>query len=173
MSQDEKDQQDGWSPDDHISLHNLCEEDFPWLLLWMVKETHASLSLLLQTTKGSSEIFIITGIINELARISLLTVYASAFTRLKTAYTLQKNEYSIQQLQLNPLLFNKPALYNLLTEYVDQLRSKLGATKILWEINQVDKLYVELALKAGFRKSETQDQVQQYTLYEFIEPAVI
>ncbi|WP_315820639.1 hypothetical protein [Paraflavitalea speifideaquila] len=169
MGQEVKDQQDGWSGDDHISLHVLCEEDFPWLLLWMVKETNASLSLLLQTTKGSSEIVIITGIINEQPRISLLTVYASAFTRLKTAYVLQKNEFSIQQLQLNPLLFNKRALYSLLGTYITYLRSNKGASKILWEIHQKDKLYAKLAEKAGFRKSETQDQVQ-YTLYEFIAP---
>lgn len=152
---------------DPISLHPLCEEDFPWLLLWMTKETHASLSLLLQTTKGSTEIIIITGINNEQARISLLTVYAAAFTKFKTAYTLQAGEYSIQQLQLNPLILNnKPVLFYLLSHYTDYLFTKLKVKKVFWEINHIDKLYLELAQKAGFRKSEIQDQMQ-YTLYEY------
>lgn len=152
---------------DPISLHPLCEEDFPWLLLWMIKETHASLSLLLQTTKGSAEIVIITGIIDDHERVSLLTIYAAAFTKFKTAYALQTGEYSIQQLQLNPLVLNNhPVLFDLLSHYTDYLFAKLKAKKIFWEINHIDKLYIELAEKAGFRKSDIQDQLQ-YTLYEY------
>ena len=166
MSQEIKDQQDGQPADDQLSLHALCEEDFPWLLLWMTKETHASLSLLLQTTKGSSEIVIITGIINDHERVSLLTAYAAPFTRLKTSYILQAGEYSIQQLQLNPLINNKPVLFDLLGQYAAYLFTKSGAKKILWEISHLDKLYKELAERAGFRPSAVQDQLH-YTLYEY------
>lgn len=165
MDQEIKDQQCNVSGSDQLSLHVLCEEDFPWLLLWMTKETHASLSVLLQTARGSSEITLITGIINEHERISLLTVYAAAFTRLKTAYVLQPGEFSIQQLQLNPLIYNNPALDDLLTCYLKYLFREPGFKKIYWEINHMDKLYLELALKAGFHKSPGQDQLQ-CTLYE-------
>lgn len=166
MSQETKGQQDGQTGDDQLSLHPLCEEDFPWLLLWMTKENHPSLFLLLQTTRSSSEIIIITGVINQHERVSLLTVYSAAFTRLRTAYTLQPDEYSIQQLQLNPLIFNKPVRFELLKHYADYVIEKLGAKKILWEINHLDKLYKELAEKAGFYRSPKQDQVQ-LTLYEY------
>lgn len=166
MNQEIIDQQCNVSGNDQLSLHVLCEEDFPWLLLWMTKESHASLSLLLQTTKGSSEIIIITGVINEHERISLMTVYAAAFTRLKTSYILQPGEYSIQQLQLNPLIYNNPALDDLVTCYLKCLFMKDGVRKVYWEINQLDKLYFELAQKAGFRKSPIQDHLQ-YALYEY------
>ncbi len=166
MSQETKDQQDGQAGDDQLSLHTLCVEDFPWLLLWMTKETNVSLSLLLQTTRGSSEIIILTGIINQHERVSLLTVYSAAFTRLRTAYALQPEEYSIQQLQLNPLILNKPARFELLGQYADYIVKKKGAKKILWEIHHLDKLHKELAEKAGFYRSAVQDQVQ-LTLYEY------
>lgn len=171
MNQEIKDQQCGLSGNDQLSLHVLCEEDFPWLLLWMIKETHGSLSLLLQTTKSSTEIMIITGIINEHERVSLLTIYAAAFTRLKTVYTLQKGDCSIQQLQLNPLIHNKLVLNNLLSCYLDFLFNKAGIKKVFWEINHMDKLYIELAREAGFRPTDFQDQVQ-YTLYEYAAPAI-
>lgn len=168
MSGEIKDQQGDLLDNDQLSLHALCEEDFPWLLLWMTKETHASLSLLLQTTKGSSEIIIIAGVMNEHERVSLLTVYAAAFTRLKTAYILQEGECSIQQLQLNPLLVlnNNPVLFELLDHYITYLFPKPGMKKIFWEIHHIDKLYRELAERAGFRRSDVPDQ-QHYTLYEY------
>jgi hypothetical protein len=166
MSQEINDQRDSQAGDDQLSLHTLCEEDFPWLLLWMTKENHASLFLLLQTTQSSSEIIIITGVINQHERVSLLTVYSAAFTRLRTAYTLQPDEYSIQQLQLNPLIFNKPVRFELLRQYTDYLINQLGAKKVLWEIHHLDKLFRELAEKAGFYRSAVQDQVQ-LTLYEY------
>ena len=168
MNQEINDQQDGLSENDRLSLHGLCEEDFAWLLLWMTKETHASLSLLLQTTKGSSEIIIITGVMNGRERVSLITVYAAVFTRLKNAYVLQPGEYSIQQLQLNPLIVlnSNPVLFELLGHYVAYLFGKPGMKKIFWEINHLDKLYIELAERTGFRKSDVQDQ-QQYMLYEY------
>ncbi|MBO9566756.1 MAG: hypothetical protein J7621_28545 [Niastella sp.] len=166
MSQEINDQQDGQAGDDQLSLHPLCEEDFPWLLLWMTKENNASLSLLLQTTKSSSEIIIITGVINQHERVSLLTAYSAVFTRLRTAYTLQSGEYSIQQLQLNPLIYNKSVRFELLKQYIEYLIKKVAAKKILWEINHLDKLYMDLAEKAGFNKSVVQGQVQ-LTLYEY------
>ncbi|NII23635.1 hypothetical protein HB364_00990 [Pseudoflavitalea sp. X16] len=167
MNQAINDPQNGPPGSDRISLHPLCEEDFPWLLLWMVQETNASLALLLQTTKGSAEITIITGVINNHERVSLLTVYAAAFTRLKTAYTLQPGEYSIQQLQLNPLILNKKTvLFSLLGHYTHYLFTRLKANKIFWEIPNIDVLYHELAQKAGFRKTAIQDQ-RLYTLYEY------
>jgi hypothetical protein len=165
MDQEIKDQQCSVSGSDQISLHVLCEEDFPWLLLWMTKEDNVSLSELLQTTKGRPEIIIITGIINAHERISLLTVYAAAFTQLKTACVLQPGEYSIQSLQLNRLIHNNPVLGDLLTCYLRFLFTKAAARKIFWEINHIDKLYIDLAQKAGFRKSPGQDQLK-YTLYE-------
>lgn len=166
MSQETKDQHDGQAGDDKLSLHTLREEDFPWLLLWMTKETNVSLSLLLQTTRGSSEINILTGVINQHERVSLLTVYSAAFTRLRTAYALQPEEYSIQQLQLNPLILNKPVRFELLGQYADYIIKNKKAKKILWEIHHLDKLHKELAEKAGFYRSAVQDQVQ-LTLYEY------
>lgn len=166
MNQGIKDQQEGLSDDDQLSIHELCEDDFPWLLLWMINETHGSLSLLLQSTKGSSGIIILSGVINQHERVSMLTVYSAAFTKLKTAYTLQPNEYSIQQLQLNPLIYKRPVRFELLNQYAAYLVNKLGATKIVWEIHQLDKLYRELAEKAGFYPSAVQNQVR-YTLYEY------
>lgn len=166
MSADTKDQPDGSSGNDQISFHLLREEDFPWFLLWMTRETHASLSLLSQTTKGTAGIIIITGILNRRERISMMTVYAAAFTRLRTAYTLGPGEFSIQQLQLNPLIHDKPVLYELLPGYMDYLFREAGARKIFWEISHLDTRYAELARKAGFRPSGIQDQVQ-YTLYEY------
>jgi len=156
----------GSSDDDHISLHALCEEDFPWLLLWMTKETSSSLSLLLQTSGSSTEIIIITGIINNHERVSLLTLYAAAFTRLKANYILQPDEYSVQQFQLNPLLFNKPrTLLSLLNLYISWIFTTIKAKKILWEIHKLDQSNQELALKAGFRLSGSQGD-KLFTLYE-------
>ena len=167
MGQEIKEKQNVLSHDDHISLYALCEEDFPWLLLWMTKETSASLSLLLQTTKDSTEITIITAIINHHERVSLLTVYAAAFTRLKTGYHLQHGEYSIQQWQLNPLVLNnKQVLFSLLDHYTDYLFKTIRATKIFWEIHHMDEMYHELAQKAGFSKSGLQGH-KNYTLYEY------
>lgn len=108
-----------------------------------------------------------TGVMNNLERVSLLTVYAAAFTRLKTAYTLQQGEYSIQQLQLNPLILNKrTVLFSLLGHYIHYLFTRLGASKIFWEISTIDVLYHELAQMAGFHKTAIQDQ-RLHTLYEY------
>jgi hypothetical protein len=155
------------SNDSQISCHSFCEDDLPWLLMWMTKETTSSLSLLLQTTRNSTEIVIITGIINQRERISLLTLYAAAFTRLKAGYQMQPGEYSIQQLQINPLLLNnQPALYSLIECYIGYIFSHIAATKIIWEIHQLDKLHHELAAKAGFRPVAKQGDAQ-YTMYEY------
>jgi|GEM_PF-1364636 len=172
MDQKIKDQQCSVSGSDQISLHELCEEDFPWLLLWMVKEDPVSLFELMKTTKGRPEINIITGIINAHERISLMTVYAAIFTQLRTAYVLQAGEYSIQSLQLNPLIHNNPVRDDLVSCYLNYLFMKVGARKIFWEINHMDKVYLELAQKAGFRKSAIQDQLQ-YTLYECAATSVL
>lgn len=166
MSEDTKALPEGPFEGDQVSLHLLREEDFPWLLLWMVKETHASLAWLLQTTKGSEEIIIITGIINGRERVGLLTVYSSVFTRLKTPYILVEGEYSIQNLQLNPLIYGRAALTQLLPRYLDFLLARAGAKKIYWEIHHTDKLYTELAREAGFGPSAIQGQAA-YTLYEY------
>lgn len=167
MSADITEQQTGSLEDDHISLHPLCEEDFPWLLLWMTKETTSSLSLLLQSTRSSTEITIVTGTINNHERISLLTLYAAAFTRLKANYILQSGEYSIQQFQINPLLFNKPqVLLNLLSVYISWIFTTIRAQKILWEINKLDQSNHQLALKAGFQLSASQDN-KSSLLYEY------
>jgi hypothetical protein len=168
MGQEILEKENVLSYDDPVSLHTLCEEDFPWLLLWMTKETNASLSLLLQTTKGSTEIIIITATINHHERVSLLTVYAAAFTKLKTGYDLQPGEYSIQQWQLNPLILkNKQVLFTLLDHYTNYLFKSRVATKIVWEIHHLDELYHELAQKAGFRKSGLQSH-KNYILYEYV-----
>ena len=153
--------------DSQLILHPLCEEDFPWFLMWMTKETTSSLSLLLQTTRSSKEIIIIAGVIDRRERISLLTLYAPAFTRLKTGYPIQAGEYSIQQLQINPLLLNnQPVLFELIECHIDYICSQLNAQKIFWEIHQLDKLHHELAAKAGFRALEGQTG-QPYVLYEY------
>jgi hypothetical protein len=166
MSTDITEQQTGSSEDDHISLHPLCEEDFPWLLLWMIKETSSSLSLLLQSSRSSTEITIITGAINNHERVSMLTLYAAAFTRLKANYILQSGEYSIQQFQINPLLFNKPqVLLNLLNTYISWIFTTIKAQKIFWEINKFDKSNHQLALKAGFQLSAFQGD-KSALLYE-------
>jgi hypothetical protein len=166
MDGDITEQQTGSSEDDHISLHALCEEDFPWLLLWMTKETSSSLSLLLQTTRSSTEIIIITGTINNHERVSLLTLYAAAFTRLKANYILLPGEYSIQQFQLNPLLLNKPrALLGLLNLYTSWIFTIVRAQKIFWEIHKLHQSHHELALKAGFHLSASQGD-KFFLLYE-------
>lgn len=160
----------GWQRDqpegDRITLHLLREVDFPWLLLWMVKESQASLSWLVQTTRSTPEINIVTGTLNGRERVSLLTAYSSNFTRLKTGYTLEAGEWSIQQLQLNPLIYGKSVLAEVLPVYLDYLVTEWSAKKVFWEINHVDKLFIELALAAGFLQSPVQDQVQ-FTLYEY------
>ena len=167
MSADITEQQPGSLEDDHISLHPLCEEDFPWLLLWMIKETTSSLSLLLQISRSSAEITIITGTINHRERVSMLTLYAAAFTRLKANYILQPGEYSIQQFQINPLLFNKPqVLFNLLRAYISWIFTTIQAQKIFWEINRLDQSNHQLALKAGFQLSEFQGD-KSTLLYEY------
>jgi hypothetical protein len=155
------------STDSQLTLHPLCEEDFPWFLMWMTKETTSSLSLLLQTTRNSKEIIMLTGVIDDRTRISLLTLYAASFTRLKTGYTIQSGEYSIQQLQVNPLLLNnQQALFSLIECYTAYIFSHFGAKKILWEIHQLDKLYHELAAKAGFRATTGQPEMP-WILYEY------
>lgn len=167
MNGDITEQQTGASNDDHISLHALCEEDFPWLLLWMTKENTSSLSLLIQTTASSAEITILTGTINDRERVSLLTLYAAAFTRLKAAYILQPGEYSIQQFQLNPLILNKPQLlHGLLSLHISWIFTRLKATKLLWEIHKLDQLYHELAIEARFRLSVAQGD-KLFLLYEY------
>jgi hypothetical protein len=155
------------STDSQLSLHPLCEEDFPWFLMWMTKETTSSLSLLLQTTRNSKEITIVAGIIDKRERVSLLTLYPPAFTQLRTGYPIQPGEYSIQQLQINPLLLNNHSvLFTLMECHIEYIFAELAAKKIFWEIHRLDKLHHELAAKAGFRSLDDQPEMP-YMLYEY------
>jgi hypothetical protein len=154
---------------ERITLHPLCEEDFPWLLMWMRKEDKASISLLLQTTRNIKEIAIITAMINDRERVGLFTFYSATFTRLRSPYILQDTEYSLQQVEINPMVYRYPlVVLSLLTAYTTWFLKYRKATKILWEINNKDTIWREMALNAGFRAITGNDhQPQAFTLYAY------
>lgn len=157
--------------EDRITLHPLCEEDFPWLLLWMKKEDKASMSLLLQTTRNIKEIAIIAATLNDRERIGLFTFYSAAFTKLRSPYILQDTEYSIQQCEINPMVYRYPlVVLSLLTAYIAWFFEHRKATKMLWEINNKDTIWREMAINTGFQSITGEDNHSRaFTLYAITE----
>lgn len=166
MSQEIKDKRDNRPGCNRFTLHELDEDDFPYLLLWMNRESHKSLGLLTRLAQDSRGVRFITGVNVEKARVSLLTVHEAGFNASKTPHVLAKGECCITQLQKSRLVKEMGDLEELMHCYIHHLIHLHRPQKLYWEIHGVDAELLKLASITGFNPCGTTRQ-GAYTLHEY------
>lgn len=142
-----------WLLGHNYSFHHLAEEDIEPFLSWMNRETADSMLNLFRLSQSSRLIQMITGMNSEGERVSLLTLFPSALTQLKTPYQMAGDEFSLANLHLNANEIKGPtAITGLMSSYLDYLTNELRIMKVLWELRREDRLYTSVAEAAGFRR---------------------
>ena len=167
MSQDIKDKWNSQPGCSQFTLHELIEADFPYLLLWMNRESYQSLGLLTRLSRDSQGLRFITGVNSERARVSLLTLQEAGFGALETAYVLKKGECCITQLQRSKLVNQMGDLMELMHCYIQHLTLYLKPQRIYWEVHQIDGELLKLAALTGFKKAPLTSR-GSHMLHEYV-----
>jgi len=167
MSQDIKDKWNNQPGCGQFILHELIEADFPYLLLWMNRESYQSLELLTRLSRDSQGLRFITGVNSERARVSSLTLQKAGFGALETSYVLKKGECCITQLQKSKLVNQMSDLMELMHCYIHHVTLYLKPQKIYWEVHQIDGELLRLAALTGFRKSSITTR-GSHLLHEYV-----